>query len=67
MRVFDAGREAEDFDMITADLSRKVGEVGERGDDADFVSRVNLRRAKQRDEGDEQRFQFHKTISPFKI
>ena len=49
MRVFDAGRKAENFDVIAADLPREVGEVGERGDDADF-GRVNLRRAKQRNE-----------------
>ena len=53
MRVFDAGGEAEHFNLIAADLPGEVREVSKRGDDVDF-GRLNLRRAKQRKNNSEQ-------------
>ena len=34
--VFDAGSEAEHFNVIASKLAREVGQVGERGHHADF-------------------------------
>ena len=36
VRVFDAGGQAADLDVVAADVAREIGQVGERGDDADF-------------------------------
>ena len=36
VRIFDAGRQTADFDEIAADLASEVGQVSERGNDADF-------------------------------
>ena len=36
VRVFDAGGEAANLNLIAADIARKVGEIREGGDNADF-------------------------------
>ncbi len=36
VRVLDAGGQAEDLHVVAADVAREVGQVGERGDHADF-------------------------------
>jgi len=38
VRVLDAGGEAEYVDMIAADLPGEIGQIGERGDNADFAA-----------------------------
>ena len=36
MSALDAGGQAEDISMIASDFAREVGQIGQRGDDADF-------------------------------
>src|ERR1039458_3457857 len=46
VRVFDAGGETVDLNMLAADVACEVGQVGERGDDADSgcVGRAGAKR-----------------------
>jgi hypothetical protein len=70
VRVLDAGGEAEHVNVIAANLPREVGQIRERGDDADLCRVKRLRRKRDcanRGEGQKMnQFQFHK-ISPFKV
>jgi hypothetical protein len=36
MRVFDASGEAEDINVVSADVAREIGKVGQGCDDAHF-------------------------------
>ena len=44
VRVLDAGGQAEDLNVVTSNLARQVGQVGERGYDADFGGLSRRRR-----------------------
>jgi hypothetical protein len=41
VRIFDAGCQAEDLNVVAADIACEIGQVGERCDNADFGRRVS--------------------------